>query len=135
MHGAEIAVSLAREGREVSLFCEDDASEVGAAPYITLTRLGVLRQYLEEEKERLRVLGKARVTAIDEGCLRFVEHGGRERDAAVDSVLVATARRPNHGLATALRGHVRDLYEVGDCRNPRRIFDAIHQATAVAWEL
>lgn len=133
-HGAEVAVSLAREGREVFLFSEGEAAEIGAAPYITVTRLMVLQGYLREEEQRLKLLTQVKVQRINHG-VQYVDKTGREEEVAVESVIVATARKPNRDLALRLKGLVPELYEVGDCREPRRILDAIHQATAAAWNL
>lgn len=134
-HGAEVAVSLAREGREVFLLSEGEAAEIGAAPYITVTRLTVLHQYLAGEEQKLRLLTQTKVQEIARGGVRYADKTGREEEIAVDSVIVATARKPNRDLALRLKGLALELYEVGDCREPRRILDAVHQATAAAWNL
>ena len=47
---------------------------------------------------------------------------------------MATGIRPNKALAKSLEGKVAELYEVGDCLEPRHIFEAVHEGAAVALE-
>lgn len=51
---------------------------------------------------------------------------------AVDTVVLAEASEPDNALATSLRGKVPELYTVGDCRQPRKIVDAIYEGHYVA---
>ena len=134
-HGTELAISLAREGKDVLLMAEGDETEIGAAPYISVTRMLALQGYLKDEQERLKLLTHVKVREIGDGLVRYATDGTDEREARVEAVILATERAPNRELGHKIRGLVPELYEVGDCREPRRILDAIHQATYSAWAL
>lgn len=74
--------------------------------------------------------------------LKAIEHGAvvventltrRERRIPdVDAVVLACGRRANDALARALKGRLRELHLVGDCRAPRRIVHAVLEAARLA---
>ena len=49
-----------------------------------------------------------------------------------DTVVIAVGSRPEQELYSALQGRVEELYRIGDCREPRRLLEAVHEATHVA---
>jgi pyruvate/2-oxoglutarate dehydrogenase complex dihydrolipoamide dehydrogenase (E3) component len=96
-----------------------------------------LQEYMREEAERLKLLTHTALREVKESAIRYAvgTNGAEEREEPVETVILATERRPNCDLAAKLRGIVPEIYEVGDCREPRRILDAVHQATYAAWAL
>lgn len=132
-YGSEVAVSLAREGKEVTLLEKGGPQMVIAAPYIDIMRMPVLPRYIQEEKVSL--LTGVEVVAIEDRRVRYCDKEGKEGEVEVDTVILATGRRPNLELVDGLRGKVPELYPVGDCVEPRRIFAAIHDGSYFAREL
>jgi 2,4-dienoyl-CoA reductase-like NADH-dependent reductase (Old Yellow Enzyme family)/thioredoxin reductase len=63
-----------------------------------------------------------------------IEHvlTGAQQVLAADSAVLASAPRANAALADALHGKVDNLHVVGDAVAPRRVHDAILEATRVA---
>jgi NADPH-dependent 2,4-dienoyl-CoA reductase/sulfur reductase-like enzyme len=58
---------------------------------------------------------------------------GRERRIeGVDTLVLALGGSAENSLYHALKGHVPELYAVGDCVAPRRLNHAIHEGYAVA---
>jgi 2,4-dienoyl-CoA reductase (NADPH2) len=53
--------------------------------------------------------------------------GESERHIAADTVVLATGVSPLKGVYDDLLGRVSELYLIGDAREPRRAFDAIHE--------
>lgn len=132
-YGSEVAVSLAREGKEVTILEKGGEEMLIAAPYIDIMRMPVLPRYIKEEKVSL--LTGVEVIEIEDKKLRYMDKERKERELEVDTVILASGRRPNNELAKVLRGKVPELYEVGDCVAPRRIFTAIHDGSYFAREL
>jgi len=60
---------------------------------------------------------------------------GGERTVYADTVILAVGRVPNKGLANAIAGKVPEVYEIGDCLEPRRIAAAIHDAAYFSREI
>jgi 2,4-dienoyl-CoA reductase-like NADH-dependent reductase (Old Yellow Enzyme family)/thioredoxin reductase len=61
---------------------------------------------------------------------------GAERTIdGVDTIVMATGYRSDKGLYRALKGKINELYEVGDCKLPRRYLEAIHEAYETAFDI
>jgi 2,4-dienoyl-CoA reductase-like NADH-dependent reductase (Old Yellow Enzyme family)/thioredoxin reductase len=126
-HGAEVALSLARAGRTVTVIEEKKA--IALAPYL-LTRRFVLLGYIKEAG--IEVLTRASVREINEGGVVVVGPDGKERTIEADSVLLALERLPDDGLEEQLKSMVAEIYKVGDCDRPLHTFHAFHSANRVA---
>jgi 2,4-dienoyl-CoA reductase-like NADH-dependent reductase (Old Yellow Enzyme family)/thioredoxin reductase len=53
----------------------------------------------------------------------------------VDTIVMATGYRSEKSIYKALKGRVKELYEVGDCSIPRRSLDAIHEGYMKAFDI
>ena len=47
-------------------------------------------------------------------------------------IVLATGTRPNNALSQSLKGKVPELYQAGDCIEPRRFLEAIHEGADAA---
>jgi len=61
-----------------------------------------------------------------------VYSGLERRIEGVDTVVLAAGSRSTDALYRALKGHVAELYAVGDCVAPRGVHQALLDATRVA---
>ena len=130
-HGCEVAVSLSREGKTVTVL--EESNEIATSAYLYVVRRMVLEGYLRERQ--IAVHTGAKVREINAEGVRYVDAEGQERMAEADTVLLALERVPNGELAAALRGRVPELYEVGDCTDPKNIMTAMHSAYYVAKQI
>jgi 2,4-dienoyl-CoA reductase-like NADH-dependent reductase (Old Yellow Enzyme family)/thioredoxin reductase len=118
--GAETAEFLARRNRRVSIveildtICGDMAM---FAREDLLRRLGELG---------VNILTETRVDRI-RGRMVSLRKGEETQDVYADTFVIATGSKPDRVLADELQGLVPELYTVGDCQEPRRVFDAIHE--------
>lgn len=76
----------------------------------------------------------AKVVEITERGVR-VQRDGEELSFEADSVVLATGMTPRRELLEELKGSPYELYSVGDCVEPRRIADAVAEATRVAYQI
>ncbi len=53
----------------------------------------------------------------------------------VDTIVMATGYRSDKSLYRALKGRVRELHQVGDCKLPRRYMEAIHEGYETAFDI
>jgi 2,4-dienoyl-CoA reductase-like NADH-dependent reductase (Old Yellow Enzyme family)/thioredoxin reductase len=127
--GAEIAVSLAREKKEVTVI---EGSENIAQPFymFDILRQSMLMEYIQQEE--IRVLTKTQVKEIQPGQVIIIPEAGQEQVLPVDSVIIAWGRQPNKELADALQKANISFYDIGDCVEPRSIVEAIDDAAYVA---
>ncbi|MFI5394287.1 MAG: FAD-dependent oxidoreductase [Candidatus Binatia bacterium] len=127
VEGAEIALSLARQKKEVTLI--EKTGNLAKAPYLLdPSRIQMLTQeYLPQEGVRLRLHRK--VIEINCGSVRIIDKHGAEEVLPADNVILTCGRLPNEFLKEALVGKVPELYAIGDCLQPRSIGAAIHEAS------
>ena len=53
----------------------------------------------------------------------------------VDTVVMATGYRSENRLYKALKGKIKELHAIGDCKLPRRALDAIHEGYMTAFRI
>ena len=80
------------------------------------------------EKYGVKVLTGTEVTEIT-GAGVVIQKDSERRQLATDSVVLATGLKPDRGLFERLSEHQRGLevYSVGDCVEPRKALEAIHE--------
>jgi 2,4-dienoyl-CoA reductase-like NADH-dependent reductase (Old Yellow Enzyme family)/thioredoxin reductase len=159
MHGAEVAVSLAREGKDVTVL-DPYPNNIATAPYLvlTVTRWIAMNTFIQRDgvKPRLGVT----IREISAGGVRIADQEGKEEVVPADTVILALPRLPLNDLATTLKanfgandlikgatagsyvgsplrlnGKICQLYEIGDCVEPRTMKEAVHAAFAYALEI
>ncbi len=133
--GAEAAVSLAREGKKVTLLDERPESAVHSPPWmVSLTmRSHLLLDYLRKETN-VTLLPSVRIKSVEPGRVVIVTPSGDERVLEVDAVIVAANQRPLNHLKSVVQGKA-EVYEVGDCVSPGTIQAAISSAHMLVREL
>ncbi|MBI2831794.1 MAG: FAD-dependent oxidoreductase [Chloroflexi bacterium] len=127
-NGWETAISLRREGKEVTLI--EESAEVGNAPYLTRQRKPALALFSRESQ--LAILTDTRVTEINKHGVVAVDKQGNGRLIEADTVLIALSRMPYNPLKQALEGKVKEVYSIGDCVEPKHTMHAIHGASELA---
>lgn len=154
-HGTEIAVSLA-QSKDVTVF--EESPQIGFAPYISLTVTRMLALYEHIAKDAIKVRSGVKVEAIEDGGVRFANEAGESELLEVDTVVFASERVADRSLSKQIReqfgtsdtmiesgewGHYAglnlkvndkacELYELGDCIEPKTCKEAIHSAAYYA---
>ena len=121
--GMELAVALARKGKNVSLLSR---RKVGRnvrknIKLLLIDRLiedGV-KLYPDSEVVEIRSNG---VMAVNEGNLFFLK---------ADTVILAVGANPENGLIGRLKSLVSEVYAIGDCVEPRDALAAVKQGAEV----
>jgi 2,4-dienoyl-CoA reductase-like NADH-dependent reductase (Old Yellow Enzyme family)/thioredoxin reductase len=131
-YGAETAVSLARDGKKVTMVEESDTHASPIYSTDAYCRIFELGKIIEEEK--ITILNETRAVEInDKGVV--VEGKDGKKTLEADSVIIAYDRKSCKGLYEALKGKQKDLYEIGDCKEPRSIQWAIEEAANVSRQI
>ena len=76
------------------------------------------------KKGVITIAGATFEAVSDEGLIITTKEGERKTLRA-DSIITALPLRPESDLAESLRKKVREVYQIGDCREPGYMFDAI----------
>ncbi|MCX5906557.1 MAG: NAD(P)/FAD-dependent oxidoreductase [Deltaproteobacteria bacterium] len=123
--GCEIALHLADQGRAVTLV--EMLGEL--APDLEPRTSLALRQLLQER--RVETLIQWKVEKIEKNMVTLISRNWEKRVLETDSVILAMGLAPNRELLAPLQENFREVYAVGDCVEPRKIYQAIHEASFV----
>lgn len=126
-HGSEVALSLARDKKTVTVIEEKKA--IALAPYL-LTRRHVLIRYIKEAG--IEILTRTSLKKINKQGIVVIGPDGNEKTIEVDSVMFAPDRNPDNALEGELKDKGHEIHKVGDCVRPLHTLHAIHSANRVA---
>lgn len=128
-YGVETAVSLAREGKAVTMVEESDTHSKPFYMVDVYSRCFQLARYVEEEN--ITILTETRAVELNDAGV-VVENAEGKKTLDADSIIIAYDRQPCKEIYEALKGKVKEIYEIGDCVQARDIAWAIDDAAYVA---
>lgn len=127
--GCEVAWFLTDLGCRVTLTSRRSAEELAEDAEKSARML--LRRFLPGYLDNL--LGHLWLQEIEPGCALFAGPGGERVDLEGDYFIIAAGYEPRNDLLTELEGSVKaEVFAIGDCVDPRRIFNAVHEANDIA---
>lgn len=130
--GAEIAASLAKEGKTVYLV--DTSEDVANTPYLhDPFRKMVLSDYMNVSN--LTKYPNMSVVAIKDDAIVIADKKNERKELNVDNVIFAPRRVQCNALYEDLKYKYQNLYLIGDAIVPGHIGDAIHSAGWVARDI
>jgi 2,4-dienoyl-CoA reductase-like NADH-dependent reductase (Old Yellow Enzyme family)/thioredoxin reductase len=140
-YGAELAISLAEEGREVVLIGEGGEKTLGGHSS-NFRRWWILRKLADvnpargtPEAQRLsnpKVLSNVKVEGITSEGIAVTDEGRDKSVLPYDALIISRGRERENALSGKLQGRATDLREIGDCASVGDIQKAISSANEVA---
>ena len=125
--GTEVGLFLAEQGKEVVFIEMLDTPMNG----ITFDEKQVYENRLNECKVSFHT--GQRLESLSEMTMTLVDRYGVRTEMTVDTIVLASGFRPNRDLIDSLRAESKlQVFDVGDCIGPRKIFDAIHDGHLAA---
>ncbi len=128
--GCEIAAFMAEQGKKVRIATRRASLEELSSELEPISR-GVLHQKLMEDGVQI-IFGVRTDEIIDSGAVITNIQNREKKIIEADTVILAAGLTSNRDLFKVLNGKVQELFEIGDCVEPRMIFDAINEASHVA---
>jgi 2,4-dienoyl-CoA reductase-like NADH-dependent reductase (Old Yellow Enzyme family)/thioredoxin reductase len=130
-YGTECAISLAKEGKEVTMLEEGPKEAISVTPYIPF--MGARYLYCAQNIGQLGIksVAQVKVKEITDKGVKYENDQGKEELLEVDTVIFALSRVPDNRLVDELEGKVSELYTLGDAEKPGIIHNAIHTAFAL----
>jgi len=126
--GAELAVSIRREGKNATIL--EESAAIGVVPYLhDLMRGMLLARYIKEEG--IQTLTNVKATNIVSGGVEYTNADGGKEKVKADTVIIATGRKGDDSLYTELKGKVEELYIIGDAKQARSVAQAYDEAAYV----
>jgi pyruvate/2-oxoglutarate dehydrogenase complex dihydrolipoamide dehydrogenase (E3) component len=129
MIGCEIACDLAEKGHEVSL--------IEILPELAMDAFSHIRKVLVRQisLKSIRVHTGVKEERIKQEGVEIVDSGGKRLFIETDTIILSAGSAPNSALSRSFQGTAPEFYEVGDCREARRILEAIHSGDEAARKL
>ena len=129
-------------GGEVGCETADFAGERGALEItvvemledVALDMLPWSKEFLMERLNGygVNIITSAKVKAILDDGVVFTTNGKEESIRGVNSIILAMGAKPVNDLEEKLTGKVAEVHVIGDAKEPRRAFEAIHEAAEIA---
>jgi NADPH-dependent 2,4-dienoyl-CoA reductase/sulfur reductase-like enzyme len=119
-------------GCETAEFLNEKGKEVVITEILPTLASELYYSYAEMMIERLRERGIAAYSGVtieritDRG-MEITDKRGRKIFLEADDIIVATGSLAERSLFESLKGKIHQLYEVGDCRQAARIYEAISE--------
>ncbi|MEO0242420.1 MAG: FAD-dependent oxidoreductase [candidate division WOR-3 bacterium] len=123
LQGCEIAEFLVKRGRQVTIVEEGEKIGQGVVDF----RLALLLEWFN--KKGVSIYNNAKVLEItNKGVI--IEKNGDRLLLEADTVIPLAPMMPNEELVEIFKNFAKEIYVIGDCKEPSLIVDAI----ASAWE-
>jgi hypothetical protein len=123
--GCEVAAHLASSGRKVTVVEMLDGLGLDLDPRSRRALVQLLRE------RKVEILTNWKVDTIQGGSLLLVSSDCRNLEVAVDTVVLATGLTPNQELLGPLMEKFGDVHVIGDCLQPRKIYEAVQEGAFV----
>jgi len=85
--------------------------------------------------KNVTILTDTKVMAVETGKVIVDTKDGIRKELSTDSVILSTGSVSADSLAETLKGLVKEVYVVGDAKEPANLGTALRSATAVALSL
>jgi 2,4-dienoyl-CoA reductase (NADPH2) len=119
VQGCQLAEFLVKRGKLVTIV--DEAEKLGQG----LLADDPVRLFPWLEKKGVTMLSGVRYERITDDGLVITTREGEKRTLRADSIITALPLLPNQELYNTLQGAVKEVYQIGDCREPGLMHDAI----------
>jgi 2,4-dienoyl-CoA reductase (NADPH2) len=127
LHGCELGEFLVKRGRQVTIVEKSERLGEGMVDVIQ----AYLFQWFRKNDVRLISGVKEYVEITKEG-LTIINKDGKKETLEADTIVPALPLTPDLKLYESLKGKIKEVYAIGDCKEPLLIVDAISQGMETA---
>lgn len=127
--GCETAYYLAQQGKSVTVIEQQAEVLLGESVFSKYTFMGKLAQL------RIEMKTNTCLKAIKDNGITVTDAEGKEQTIEADTVVLSVGFESAECLACEIEALVDEVFVIGDARQSRRVYDAIHEAFALAKEL
>ncbi len=127
--GCETAEYLAEQGKKVTVLRRGGEMAADVGP----SQRGPLLARLQQNG--IKLMPGVKYDEINAKGLVITNKKGEKELIRADTIVIAAGARPNNRLAEDLKGKVPSLYVIGDCKEPRKIVEAVREGEQVGREI
>ena len=125
IQGLQLAVFLIKRGRNVTVV--DTEEEMGK----DVVQNYKVRLFWWFEQKRAPLLSGVKYEEISDKGLTVTTREGEKKLLAADTIVPALAMKPDTELIERLKGAAPEIHQIGDCRDPALILDAIGDGSRI----
>jgi thioredoxin reductase len=132
LHGCQTAEFLVKRGRNVTIVdtCRDE--QIGEGLLETFMKPWLL---LWLDDHGVGIISEAKYEEINKEGLVITDRQGRIRTLMADTIITAMPMLPNIEVYNRFKDTAREVYVLGDTRDPGYIIDAVADGSRVAREI
>lgn len=123
--GCEVALHIASSGKKVTIVEMLGEIAMDLEPRCRLALLELLRE------RRIEILTGWKLERIEEGKSLLIGRDGQRLEVTTESVILAFGLKSSQELLNPLKDNFTEVYAIGDCVEPRKIYQAIHEGAFV----
>jgi len=127
IQGCELAEFLVKRGRQVIIV--DESEKFG--DLMPIRNWIKLSKWLPK-KGAVLIGGVKKYVEITDKGLTIIDKDGQQRTLEADTIATALPLKADNTLLNALKGKVKEIYAIGDCKEPRLILNAVADGYNVA---
>jgi len=125
--GCEAALHLAQSGKKVTVIDMLDIKEISLdVPRALLTMLG---------EKGVRMMMEVKLEEITDDGVTVIDKAWNRTAIPADTVVMSLGFKRRSGIVEAFSDIIPDVYFAGDCRKPKDLKQAIHDAFNIAVEI
>ncbi|MEE8577610.1 MAG: FAD-dependent oxidoreductase, partial [candidate division Zixibacteria bacterium] len=125
--GTQVALHMAEQGKKVTIVEKLDEIMYDSTTTDKMAYGELLKKY------NVTVLTGCQLTEVTKSGVAIVDKLDRKKKLEADTVVMAVGSEPNAGYQPHLqREGGMEVYAIGDCVKPGKIYDAIHSAYKIA---
>ncbi len=119
--GCEIAAHLAAQNKKITIIEMLGELALDLEPRSRMSLVSLLKS------GGIEILTGWRLERIEDGEAIAVDGNGKEKIVRGDSLILALGLVPNQELTTSLQENFPEVHVIGDCVEPRKIYQAVHE--------
>ncbi len=129
-NGTELALDVAAmHGQKATIVEMQDS----VMQDMEMTHQAILADLLA--KQEIDIITGFGVQEVANGEVRCQSKSGEQRVLKADTVALCTGLAPRTALAESFKGLANEVYTVGDCVSPRKVYQAVHEGFQAAIKL
>ncbi len=132
LHGCQTAEFLVKRGRKVTIVDEGTKERIGEGMLEVFLKPYLLYWLADKGVE---IVTEVRYEEITGEGLVVTTREGTSRTIKADTVITALPLEPSTELDKSMRGMAKEVYVIGDAREPRLIFDAVADGARIGHEI
>jgi 2,4-dienoyl-CoA reductase (NADPH2) len=128
IHGCELAEFLVKRGRKVTVVDTGEAETLGAG-IVAFRKLQLLSWF---NKKGVTMMTQVKYVEITDKGLTVITREGKKETIEADSIIPAMPLTPNTELIKSFKGKAKEVYAIGDCKEPELVVGAIAEGSRIA---